>query len=311
MNLTIDATYNATVPAFYLVLSLLVMSANGIVVAVVVKTRHLHLPTLWMITWMAACDFCMGAHIFIFSVPSAFLGRFAYQQALIGFSSCCLTFLVGQSVLNVAMVVVDRYIAVFWPLRYIHIVTMKRLMMAIAITLVLSVTRMILSALLDNDFYYNINIAVCIADFDSVEAVAASVGIPLLTLVVILFCFTRILLHVQQRRKDVTPTGRLLRPEGFMKCPIMVLFSAGLFCVSYIPFVLGIILSFLKGKENVPERFQNVIMFGVLSNSLWNVLIYTATYRPFREALTYILCRTYHRKKRLEEIRTMLSIQEC
>lgn len=87
----------------YLIVSLLVMSANGVVVLVVAKTEELHLPTLWTVTWMAVFDFFMGLYILIFVVPSAFLNRFAYSSAMVNVASCLLTFILGQTVFNVAL----------------------------------------------------------------------------------------------------------------------------------------------------------------------------------------------------------------
>ncbi|XP_046326302.2 trace amine-associated receptor 1-like [Haliotis rufescens] len=291
-----------TLGVVYFIVSLLVMSANGVVVFVVVKTKELQMPTFWIITWMAVFDFLMGLYTLIFVVPSAFINRFAYSDALVGLASCLSTYIFGQTVFNIALTVMERCIAVWWPLRYIHIVTFKRFIIALAISLLLSLIRLILIAVPDGDFYFREDAALCIVDFDTAPTVIASVGFPIVTLCLISISFVMIFIKKRRVKKQVHPEGIHVRPEGQVKFPMMCLVSTSVFCVSYVPYTIGIITNYMSGKDNVPTTLVQILSAALLSNSLWNVFIYTATYKPFREALLCLFCRSYFRKKRQREI---------
>ncbi|XP_071115600.1 trace amine-associated receptor 4-like [Haliotis cracherodii] len=286
----------------YLIVSLLVMSANGVVVFVFAKTKELHMPTLWTITWMAVFDFFMGLYILVFVVPSAFLNRFAYSDTIVGLASCLLTLIIGQTVFNVALTVMERCIAVCWPLRYIHIVTTKRVIIAVIISMFLSLIRLVLITVPDGDFYFREDAALCVVDFNTAGAVLASVGFPMVSLALIVICFMMIFIKTRSLKMQVHPNGVHTRPVGQVKFTMTCMVSTSVFCISYVPFTLGIITNYISGKDNVPPILVRILMTSILSNSLWNVFIYTATYQPFREALVYVFYRSYFRRKRQQEI---------
>ncbi|XP_046565470.1 trace amine-associated receptor 1-like [Haliotis rubra] len=204
----ISSSVNTPLAVVYLLLSMLVMITNGIIVFVLTKIRHLHLPTLLILNFMACCDFLMGLHFFIFAMPSAFLDSFAYSDSCIGMVAMLFIILAGQNALNIAIAVVDRYIAVNKPLAYVRIVTSKKLYVVFVVSVVISLCRMAVIAFPDRDYYYNPIVAVCVTDFNTLPAVIASIS-PF-----ILLCALMVL-SVGMFRK--LRRGRLIFPEGGLR----------------------------------------------------------------------------------------------
>ncbi len=102
--------------------------------------------------FMACCDFLMGLYFFMFAMPSAFLDSFAYSDSCIEMVAMMFIVLAGQNALNIAIAVVDRYIAVNKPLAYVHVVTNKRLYVVFVVSVVISLCRMALIAFPDRDY---------------------------------------------------------------------------------------------------------------------------------------------------------------
>ncbi|XP_046375862.2 trace amine-associated receptor 1-like [Haliotis rufescens] len=296
-NHVIGSSEDTTVLGWtYLVVGILVISANSVVVFVVVRTRELHMPTLWVIAFMGVCDFFMGCLVLVFYMPSAFSRRFVYSDVMKNVSFCIHMFLLGQTTFNIALAELDRYIAIEWPLKYMNIVTTKRFMAAVVLTVILGVCRIGLITSTGIDTEYDPHLAMSLPAFtNSISGIGSRMAgvlvLPLSTFGVIVFCFLKIVSNVNLRRR--------------LKISLMALLPACVFCVSYVPVFVCIIQLIIGVKE---EDISGWLKFGVVaifSNSLWNVLIYTVSYRPFREALTSIFCHSYYRwNRRMDVLRT-------
>ncbi|XP_048240191.1 probable G-protein coupled receptor 21 [Haliotis rufescens] len=292
---------NVILGVIYLLVSVAVMTTNGAIVLVIGLSKQLHMPTLWLITYRAVCDFCLGVYCLTFVVPSAFLNHFAYSEHLIGVASSIATLLTGQTIFNIALAVIDRYIAISRPLAYTRLVTTKVFFLAIGTTVLLSVGRFLMIVFPDMDFYYNSNLHMCLVDFDTTSTVVASVGIPLLTLAIIVICSCMISAELKCGKRRVHSVGTDVQ-ENTAKFPLMVTLAAGVFCLSYVPFIVSVTWSLVSSRGQVPRVLSKVSSVSLLSSSLWNVIIYTVTYRPFRDHLMRLFCKVYVRRQRRAEI---------
>ncbi|XP_046566202.1 olfactory receptor 4D1-like [Haliotis rubra] len=293
----------------YLLVSVCVIISNGATVLVIVLSKQLHMPTLWLTTFRAVCDLCFGVYFLTFVVPSAFLNRFAYSEGIIGVATGISTLLTGQTIFNIALAVIDRYIAISRPLAYTRLVTTKVFFLATGTTVLLSVGRFCMIMFPDMDFYYNRHLCVCLVDFDTTSAVVASVGIPLLTLAIIVISSCMIAVELKRGKRRVQSVGTD-NQENVVKFPLMVTLAAGVFCLSYVPFIVTVMFNLVLTKQQVSPILAQVSTVFLLSNSLWNVFIYTVTYRPFREALLRLFCRSYLRRQRQAEIQRDVRIRK-
>ncbi|XP_046566201.1 beta-2 adrenergic receptor-like [Haliotis rubra] len=285
----------------YLLVSVCVIISNGATVLVIVLSKQLHMPTLWLITFRAVCDLSFGVYFLTFVVPSAFLNRFAYSEGMMGLATGISCLLTGQTIFNIALAVIDRYIAISRPLAYTRLITTKVFCLAIGTTVLLSVGRFCMIMFPDMDFYYSPYICLCLVDFDTTSAVVVSVGIPLLTLAIIVISSCMIAVELKRGKRRVQSVGTDDQ-ENVVKFPLMVTLAAGVFCLSYVPFIVGVTWNLIGSRAQVSKSLAQVSTVSVLSNSLWNVIIYTVTYRPFREALLCLFCRAYLRRQRRAEI---------
>ncbi|XP_067676219.1 histamine H2 receptor-like [Haliotis asinina] len=306
MNQTENINYDTKRDAFvlgvtYLLVSVCVVISNGVTVLVIVLSKQLHMPTLWLITFRAVCDLSFGVYFLTFAVPSAFLNRFAYSDGMMGVATAISSWLTGQIIFNIALAVIDRYIAISRPLTYTRLVTTKVFFFAIGTAVLLSVGRFCLIVFPDMDFYYSPYICLCLVDFDTTPTMVAAVGIPLLTLAIIVITSCMIAVELKRGMQHIQSAGTDDH-ENVLKFPLMVTLAAGVFCLSYVPFIIGVMWNLLGSRPQVPKSLAMVSTVSVLSNSLWNVFIYTGTYRPFREALLRLFCRAYLRRQRRAEI---------
>lgn len=271
------------------------MMSNGVVVGVIFKSRELHMPSHWMIAFMASWDFVTGGLCLLTATPSAFLDYFPYPESLIPVVACMLTFIACQNVLNMCMVVADRYFAIRFPMRYPRIAVTRNYLLLFILSLMLSLSRLLILTSAEAKFHFNNTVWLPFLEQRSVLVsiiAGCFVVIPFGAMIVISVPVYKNIRHANTR---VTPQGE---QSNVSKFPLMVLISAAVFCISHIPVTVAILL------ENV-NTFRFTILLWV-SNSLWNVFIYVRTYRPFKQAFTRLSCKAYYRRQRQKSMLNLI-----
>ncbi len=201
--------------------------------------------------------------------------------------------------------VLDRYICICWPLRYDQIVTSRRLVVAWVVTVALNVMRTCFIVFPDMDFYYNAIIAICVSDFNTKLGTATSIVFTAASFTTIFICLVRIIKDISRSQRLVHPRSAS-EPSTVLKFSFTIALAAGVFCLSYVPLVVVTLCNLILGKENIPVGFFKFSMVALLSNSLWNVIIYAKTYLPFKNALVKMVCRGYYRRQRQMDVTVVM-----
>ncbi|KAJ7336588.1 hypothetical protein OS493_011804 [Desmophyllum pertusum] len=112
-------------------LSILTITGNGFIIFLVYSKRQLRTKTNAFIVSLAVADFCVG----LSAVPSMFFCEIATgcdsQSVEISLIKCLFAF---ASVMNLCSLVLDRYIAVVMPLKYLTFMKRRRIVQMISLS---------------------------------------------------------------------------------------------------------------------------------------------------------------------------------
>lgn len=119
-------------------LSIITMTGNGFIIFLVCSRRHLRTKTNAFIVSLGVADFCVGMNV----VPSLFFLELIEQSHSKGLDKGLK--LVGwlfqdASAMNMCILVLDRYIAVVKPLKYLTFMTSTRVIQLISFSWVVTV----------------------------------------------------------------------------------------------------------------------------------------------------------------------------
>ncbi|XP_078342551.1 octopamine receptor beta-2R-like [Oculina patagonica] len=127
-------------------LSILTIAGNGFIVFLVCRKRQLRTKTNAFVVSLAVADFCVGLSV----VPSLFICEIATwctdsQLEGITFIRCLFGY---ASAMNLCSLVLDRYIAVVKPLKYLTVMKRRRIIQMISLSWALPVALDVVSALI-------------------------------------------------------------------------------------------------------------------------------------------------------------------
>ena len=113
-------------------LSILTIAGNGFIIFLVCSKRQLRTKTNVFVVSLAAADFCVGMSV----VPSMFFCEMATgcNTKLNAWISFLRLLFSNASVMNLCSLVVDRYIAVVKPLKYLIFMTRRHVIQMVAVS---------------------------------------------------------------------------------------------------------------------------------------------------------------------------------
>ena len=116
-----------SVPGYFM--ALFAVTGNGMVISLIAKKHRLHTTANWFILSLAVADFSLGILYFPFSFVCP-IGEIICSEKKI--FQALPKFLFYASALNLWAMTFDRYIAVVKPLRYMALLTTRRVLAIIA-----------------------------------------------------------------------------------------------------------------------------------------------------------------------------------
>ncbi len=121
-------------------LSILTMTGNGFVIIIVCRKRHLRTKTNAFVVSLAVADFCVGMSF----VPLQFfcdkVSRCDAQGASFKVVILLTELFLYASAVNLCSLVLDRYIAIVKPLKYLTLMKRRRVVQMISLSWTISVT---------------------------------------------------------------------------------------------------------------------------------------------------------------------------
>ena len=182
-------------------LSFLTIIGNGFTIFLVCSRRNLRTKTNAFIVSLAVADFCVGLSV----IPSLFFCDITntcdWPQQLRSWVNILRWLFSNTSVVNLCGLVLDRFIAIVYPLKYITFMTRRRITQAIFFSWALPVS------------YTTLKHILCIVLFQNKAGPFIwPIIIPLfLVSVVLILCFVSMIFHVCRHDQSARTLAKQLR----------------------------------------------------------------------------------------------------
>ena len=184
-------------------LSFLTILGNGFTIFLVCSRRNLRTKTNAFIVSLAVADFCVGLSI----IPSLFVcdvtSTCYWPQAFPSWKDVVRWLFSYLSVLNLCSLVLDRYIAIVKPFKYITFMTRSRVIQVITSCWIASFTLVAFKTALR---------LCCETPLTSIVAVVVlMISMEIVPCVLQIFCFVSMLLHVWKHDRSARTLAKQLR----------------------------------------------------------------------------------------------------
>ena len=279
-NFTLSAGVNAFFLALHIFLAITAFLGNAMILLALHKVTSIYPPTKLFFRCLAVTDLCVGVvvqplYVTITLAPFTKMDVNALDsvfeaQDVSAFILC------GVSLLTSAAISVDRLLALLMGLRYRHVVTLKRVRVVIICLWFIAIGASGGSAI-----FMPKDIA-----FQSASAIL------LLSLVISIYCYTRIFFKLRHQQAQVQNQvcqrqanggGNLLKIARYKKSVSSVLWVQLALVACYAPWGIHIVLSVSAGIYNYVT--YQVALALAYSNSSLNPILYCWKIRAVRKAV--------------------------
>lgn len=266
----------------FLMLGLISLVENILVVLAIIKNRNLHSPMYYFICCLAVSDMLVSVSnvvetlFMLLTEHGLLLVTAKMLQHLDNVIDIMICSSVVSSLSFLCTIAADRYITIFYALRYHSIMTTQRAVTIIAVVWLTSITSSSLFIVYHTD---NAVIA-CLVTFFGVTLVFTAV----------LYLHMFILAHVHSRRIMALHKSR--RQATSMKGAITLTILLGVFIICWGPFFLHLILILTCPTNPYCKCYFshfNLFLILIICNSLIDPLIYAYRSQELRKTLKEII----------------------
>ncbi|XP_067104884.1 melanocyte-stimulating hormone receptor [Osmerus mordax] len=266
----------------FLTLGLISLVENILVVLAIIKNRNLHSPMYYFICCLAVSDMLVSVSNV---VETLFMllneqGLLQVTQDMLRHLDNVIDIMICSSVVSslsfLCTIAADRYITIFYALRYHSIMTTQRAVVIIVLVWMASIT----SSTLFIVYHTDNAVIVCLVTFFFITLVFTAV----------LYLHMFILAHVHSRRIMAFHKSR--RQATSMKGAITLTILLGVFILCWGPFFLHLILILTCPKTPFCTCFFshfNLFLILIICNSLIDPLIYAYRSQELRKTLKELL----------------------
>ncbi|XP_027948193.1 tubulin beta-3 chain [Eumetopias jubatus] len=271
----------------FLSLGLVSVVENVLVVAAIAKNRNLHSPMYYFICCLAVSDLLVSVSnvletaVMLLLEAGALATQAAAVQQLDDVTDVLICGAMVSSLCFLGAIAVDRYISIFYALRYHSIVTLPRACWAISAIWVVSV----------------LSSTLVIAYYDHAAVLLCLVGFFVAMLVLMAVLYVHMLARACQHARGIARLQKRQRPahQGFgLKGAATLTILLGIFFLCWGPFFLHLSLMVLCPQHPICGCvFKNFNLFLtlIICNSIVDPLIYAFRSQELRKTLQeVVLC---------------------
>ena len=302
--------FSAVIVTFLLMIIINVATIVGNMIVIVAVTKIDALKKMannQAVISLAVADLLVGLLVMPCAIDSILVGRWRFGHIwgkLNAFGNFCFCI---SSIMHLALLSVDRYIAISRPLGYVSIVTKSRARIACFFLWMYS-TFWALPPLFGVSSYecFIPYVGKCLKkDWVQTQlALAFTVAVVCGTygsaVVVMFYVYTKIFIAIYKQsrtigvamdvlRRNSLETARINSPAK--KGVITVLIVIGTYMVCWSPFCILLFIQMSQGKEAGGPAADLITMFIGFANSACNPIIYCIRHRAFREAAKALFLR--------------------
>ena len=265
------------------VLSFLAIIGNGFTIFLVCSRRNLRTKTNAFIVSLAVADFCVGLSV----IPSLFACDITntcyWPQHLRSWVNIIRWLFSNTSVVNLCGLVLDRFIAIVHPLKYITLMTRRRITQAIFFSWVLAVS------------YNALKETLCIVLYQNKTcpfAIWLTMVFEILPCVILILCFASMIFHVRRHDRSARMVAKQLRFNHLVSfkthheksAVIMMGLVIGVFLVCYGMYLrCSFLLLFQTTITSSPCNDENYKIPVLVLNSAINPLAYAFLKRDIKK----------------------------
>uniref|UniRef100_A0A8C7Z6K8 Melanocyte-stimulating hormone receptor n=1 Tax=Oryzias sinensis TaxID=183150 RepID=A0A8C7Z6K8_9TELE len=266
----------------FLTLGLISLVENILVILAIIRNRNLHSPMYYFICCLAVSDMLVSVSNVVETIVMLLTdhGLLDVHPGMLRHLDNVIDVMICSSVVSslsfLCTIAADRYITIFYALRYHSIMTSQRAVIIIVLVWLASLISSILFIVHDTDHA----VIVCLITFFFTTLVFNAV----------LYLHMFILAHVHSRR--ITAFHKSRRPSTSMKGAITLTILLGVFIICWGPFFLHLILTLACPTSpfcNCFFRNFNLFLILIICNSLIDPLIYAYRSQELRKTLQEML----------------------